>query len=170
MREREREREREGGRFQNHYLLALAGDNAEIKLKPKNYLYVIIVIALTILFFMVCKPNLLDGNLTLTLYWSGSFVKFLVVSGNNQSASLKSLGFTLFSGPEVYKQNISSVTYISEYIYNGCLKKNWGLLKKWVKVHLDWSKEFITAKKKICSEVVAKFLKLNHSFFCFNGD
>lgn len=43
-------------------------------------------------------------KLLITLYWSGSLVKFLVVSENNQSASLKSLVFTLFSGPDVWNK------------------------------------------------------------------
>lgn len=62
-------------------------------------------------------------KLLITLYWSGSLVKFLVVSGNNQSASLKSLVFTLFSGPDVWNKKTPTGKYkLFQYIADGCIK------------------------------------------------
>lgn len=63
-------------------------------------------------------------KLLITLYWSGSLVKFLVVSGNNQSASLKSLVFTLFSGPDVWnKKNPQvNINYFNTLQITGCIR------------------------------------------------
>ena len=138
--ERERESEsciweRERERFQNHYFLALAGDNAEIKLKQKNYLYVI----------MQTQPPVWELNTYPVLEWK--FCKIFSGFWKQPICIFKVFRiYSIFWSWSLQTKHLKCYLYFIIHI-QWMLKKIEDFSKKRVKVHLDWSKEFITAKK-----------------------